>query len=33
MFFSYSKAQRIDESFCLFVASCDGCAADAEHQG
>jgi hypothetical protein len=31
MFISYSKATRcIDESFCLFVAGCDGCTADSE---
>ncbi len=32
MFISYSQAQRIDESLCLFVAGCDGCTTDAEHQ-
>ncbi len=32
MFIPYTKAQRIDESSCMFVASCDGRTADAEHR-
>jgi hypothetical protein len=31
MFISYTKAQGIDESLCLFVAGLDCCTADAEH--
>ncbi len=31
MFISWSKAQRINESLCLFVAGLDHCTADAEH--
>ncbi len=31
MFIPYTKAQRIDESSCMFVAGSDGCTADAEH--
>jgi hypothetical protein len=30
MFIPYTKAQRINESSCMFVAGCDGCTADAE---
>ncbi len=32
MFIPYTKAQRIDESSCMFVAACDGRTADAEHR-
>ncbi len=32
MFIPYTKAQRIDESSCMFVASRDDCTADAEHR-
>jgi hypothetical protein len=31
MFIPYTKAQRIDELSCMFVAGRDGCTADAEH--
>ncbi len=31
MFISYTKAQCIDKSLCLFVAGLDCCTADAEH--
>ena len=31
MFIPYTKAQRIDESSCMFVAGRDGCTANAEH--
>ncbi len=31
MFILYTKAQRIDESSCMFVAGRDGPNADAEH--
>jgi hypothetical protein len=31
MFIPYIKAQRIDESLCMFIAWRDGCTADAEH--
>jgi hypothetical protein len=29
---SYSKARRIDESSCLFIAGLDCCTTDAEHR-
>ena len=32
MFIPYTKAQRIDELLCLFVAGLDRCTADAEHR-
>ncbi len=32
MFISYSKAQCINKTSCLFVTACDGCTADAEHR-
>jgi hypothetical protein len=32
MFIPYTKAQRIDESLCMFVAGRDGCTANAEHR-
>jgi hypothetical protein len=32
MFIPYSKAQRIDESSCIFIAGRDSCTANAEHQ-
>ena len=32
MFIPYTKAQRIDESSCMFVAGRDGRTADAEHR-
>ncbi len=32
MFIPYTKAQRIDESSCMFVADHDGRTADAEHR-
>ncbi len=32
MFIPYTKAQRIEESSCMFVAGHDGRTADAEHQ-
>ncbi len=32
MFISYSKARRIDELSCLFIAGLDRCTADAEHR-
>jgi hypothetical protein len=32
MFIPYTKAQRIDESLCMFVANRDGCTANAEHR-
>jgi hypothetical protein len=31
MFIPFTKAQRIDESLCMFVAGRDGCTANAEH--
>ncbi len=31
MFITYTKAQRIDESLCMFVFGRDGCTANAEH--
>ncbi len=31
MFIPYTKAQRINESSCMFIASCDGRTANAEH--
>jgi hypothetical protein len=31
MFILYTKAQRIDELSCMFVAGRDGCTANAEH--
>ncbi len=31
MFIPYTKAQRIDESSCMFIAGCDGRTANAEH--
>ena len=32
MFIPYTKAQRIDELSCMFVAGRDGRTADAEHR-
>ncbi len=32
MFIPYTKAQRIDELSCMFVAGCDGRTANAEHR-
>ena len=32
MFIPYTKAQRIDELSCMFVAGRDGHTADAEHR-
>ncbi len=32
MLIRYTKAQRIDESSCMFVAGCDGRTANAEHR-
>ncbi len=32
MFIPYNKAQRIDESSCMFVADRDGRTADTEHR-
>ncbi len=31
MFIPYTKAQRINELSCMFVAGRDGCTANAEH--
>jgi hypothetical protein len=32
MFIPYTKAQRINESSCMFVAGCDSRTADAKHR-
>ncbi len=32
MFIPYNKAQRIDESLCMFLAARDGRTPDAEHR-